>query len=373
MADALQAADPVPAVVLTPGVTDAPAVPPWRRFAASWPAGISVARFVGALVLALLGFAVVLLLQGRNPVDAYVNMFSVTLGTAFGRSEVVVKAIPLMLCALAVALPARVGLVNVGGEGQLYLGGWLASGVALTFTDLPIWLMLPLMLVASIVGGALWALLPAVLRAKAWLNETISTLLLNYVAVLLVQFFVFGPWKDPKSANFPQSPAFVAAAKLPAFGAERIHFGLIFALVSVVVLFFVLRQTRWGFEMRAIGGNPEAARRAGIRIGTYIVLALLIGGAFAGIAGFGEVSAIQGRLRPEISPGYGFIGFLVSWLAGHNPLLIVVMALLLGVLTASGDSLQISQHLPFASVNLLMALTLVMVLVLRGRPAETTR
>jgi simple sugar transport system permease protein len=348
-------------------------VPPRRLFDGWSPAGVSVARFVGALVVALIGFAVVLVLQGRNPVDAYVNMFSVTLGTAFGRSEVIVKAIPLMLCALAVALPARVGLVNVGGEGQLYLGGWLASGVALTFTTLPIWVLLPLMLLASMVGGALWALLPAILRAKNWLNETISTLLLNYVAILLVQFFVFGPWKDPKSANFPQSPQFVAAARLPTFGAERIHAGLIFALIAVAVLFFILRQTRWGFEMRAIGGNPEAARRVGIRIGAYIVMALVVGGALAGIAGFGEVSAIQGRLRPEISPGYGFIGFLVSWLAGHNPLLVVVMSLLLGVLTASGDSLQISQHLPFASVNLLMALTLVMVLVLRGRPADATR
>jgi simple sugar transport system permease protein len=338
------------------------------------PRVVATLRFLSALVLALIGFAIVLVLQGRNPLDAYVGMFSVTLGTAFGRSEVVVKAIPLMLCALAVALPARVGLVNVGGEGQLYLGAWLASGVALSFTNLSVWLLLPLMLLASIAGGALWALLPAVLRAKGWLNETISTLLLNYVATLLVQFFVFGPWKDPKSANFPQSPQFVAAARLPTFGAERIHAGLIFALLAVLVLFFILRKTRWGFEMRAIGGNPEAARRAGIRIGTYIVVALLIGGALAGIAGLGEVSAIQGRLRPEISPGYGFIGFLVSWLAGHNPLLVVVMSLLLGVLTASGDSLQISQHLPFASVNLLMALTLVMVLVQRGRPAaEATR
>jgi simple sugar transport system permease protein len=370
VADALPVAAPQS---LTPGGVKQVGVPWRQRLADQLPAGVAVGRFVGALVVALIGFAVVLLLQGRSPIDAYANMFSVTLGTAFGRSEVVVKAIPLMLCALAVAVPARVGLVNVGGEGQLYIGAWLATGVALGFSGLPIWLLLPLMLIASIVGGGLWALFPAVLRAKGWLNETISTLLLNYVATLLVQFFVFGPWKDPKSANFPQSPQFVDAARLPTFGAERIHAGLIFALVAVVVLFFILRQTRWGFEMRAIGGNPEAARRAGIRISTYIIGALVVGGALAGIAGLGEVSAIQGRLVPSISPGYGFIGFLVSWLAGHNPLLVVVMALLLGVLTASGDSLQISQHLPFASVNLLMALTLVMVLVQRGRPAEATR
>jgi simple sugar transport system permease protein len=191
-------------------------------------------------------------------------------------------------------------------------------------------------------------------------------LLLNYVAILIVQFSVFGPWKDPRSANFPQSKEFVAAAQLPTFGDTRLHAGIIFALVSVTILYFILRHTRWGYEMRAIGGNPEASRRAGIPIAVYIVAALVIGGALAGLAGFGEVSAIQGRLRPTLSPGYGFIGFLVSWLAGHNPLMIVVMALLLSVLTAGGDALQINQHLPFASVNLLMALTLFVVLAQRG-------
>jgi simple sugar transport system permease protein len=190
------------------------------------------------------------------------------------------------------------------------------------------------------------------------------------VAVLVVQFSVFGPWKDPRSANFPQSREFVDAAKLPTFGDTRLHAGIIFALVAVAILFFVLRRTRWGYEMRAIGGNPEAARRSGIPIAVYLIAALAIGGALAGLAGFGEVSAIQGRLRPTLSPGYGFIGFLVSWLAGHNPLLILVMALLLAILTAGGDALQINQHLPFASVNLLMALTLFVVLAQRGRGAR---
>lgn len=336
--------------------------------AARSPRVVETLRFVGALVVASLAFGLLLVLQGRNPVQAYADIFGTTLGTAFGRSEVVVKMIPLMLCALAVAVPARVGLVNVGGEGQLYLGAWFASGVALGFTDLPWWLMLPLMGAMSMVGGAIWALVPAILRARGWLNETISTLLLNYVAILFVQFFVFGPWKDPQSANFPQSREFVPAAHLPTFGGYRLHAGIVIALVAVAILYFILRQTRWGYEMRAIGGNPEAARRVGIPIGAYLITALMVGGALAGIAGFGEVSAIQGRLRPEISPGYGFIGFLVSWLAGHNPLTIVVMSLLLAILTAGGDSLQIGQHLPFASVNLLMALTLFVVLAQRSRP-----
>jgi ABC-type uncharacterized transport system permease subunit len=328
---------------------------------------MEVVRFIVAIAVALAVFSVLLLVQSRNPIETYQDIFNSTLGSSYGRSEVGVKMIPLLLCALAVAVPARVGLVNVGGEGQLYIGALFASWAALTFTDLPRYLMLPFMLVLSVVGGALVALGPALLRARGWMNETISTLLLNYLAILVVQYFVFGPWKDPLSANFPQSEDFPAAAQLPNLGTTRLHAGILIALAAVAILYFILRFTRWGYEMRAIGGNWDASRRAGIPIAAYIIGTLLIGGALAGIAGFGEVSAIQGRLRPSLSPGYGYLGFLVSWLAGHNPLTIVVMAGLLAVLSAGGDSLQINQGLPFASVNLLLALTLFMVLAQRGR------
>lgn len=328
------------------------------------------ARFVAAVLAALSVFGVLLLIQGLNPLTAYRDIFDTTLRTRYGFSEVLVRMIPVLLCALAVSVPARVGLVNIGGEGQLYLGAWGASLVALHFTGLPAPIMLPLMFVLAAAAGALWALGPAVLRAKGWLNEAISTLLLNYVAILFVQYFVFGPWKDPQSANFPQSRAFVPAALLPTFGSYRVHVGIIFGLVGVVLLYLILRRTRWGYEMRAIGGNVEAARRAGIPIRAYVVASLLVGGAVAGLAGFGEVSAIQGRLRPTLSPGYGYIGFLASWLAGHNPLTLVPITFLLAVLTAGGDSLQINQGLPFSSVNLLMALTLFAVLALRSKPEE---
>jgi ABC-type uncharacterized transport system permease subunit len=323
--------------------------------------------FVGALVVALSGFALILLLLGRDPIATYTGMLQITLGSDYGRSEVVVKMIPLLLCALAVAVPARLGLVNVGGEGQLYMGGWLASWAALSLSHLPSPVLLPLMLLLSMIGGGLWALIPALLRALGWLNETISTLLLNYVAILFIQYLVFGPWKDPGSGNFPQSVAFVPAAQLPVLPGTRVHAGILIGLVAVVILYLTLRYSRWGYEMRAIGGNAEAARRVGIPATLYIVIGLVIGAALAGIAGFGEVSAIQGRLVPDFSPGYGYIGFLVSWLAGHNPLTIVLMSLLLAIIFSGGDSLQLNQGLPFASVNLLMALTLFVVLALRGR------
>jgi simple sugar transport system permease protein len=329
-----------------------------------------VVQLLTAIVLALALFGVLLVVAGHNPITVYQDVLSSTLGDSHGRSEVVVKMIPLMLCALAVAIPARVGLVNVGGEGQLYIGAWAATWAAITFTGLSRPTLLTLMVLLAIAGAALWAAVSAVLRAVGWLNETISTLLLNYVAILWVQYFVFGPWKDSHSGNFPETAAFVPAAILPTFGDTRIHLGLIFAVAGIVAFYFVLRSTRWGYEMRAIGGNPEGARRNGIPIRRYIVITLMVGAAFAGLAGLGETSAIQGRLRPDISPGYGYIGFLISWLAGHNPITIVVMSFLFSVISAGGDSLQIDQHLPFATVNILMALTLAMVLAQRGRREE---
>ncbi|MCB9101543.1 MAG: ABC transporter permease, partial [Anaerolineales bacterium] len=229
--------------------------------------GAALLRFLAILGLALLVFALVLLVFGKNPVEAYVDIFVSTIGSSYGWSEVLVKVIPLVLCATAVLLPARIGLVNVGGEGQLYMGALLASWGALALADvLPGFLGLPTIIILGFVGGGLWAAIPAVLRAMGWLNETISTLLLNYVAVLVVNYFVFGPLRDPSSANFPQSEPFADAFRLPFLGSSRVHFGLIIAAVAIAGLYFVLNRTRWGYEMRAIGGNPNASRRHGMPI-----------------------------------------------------------------------------------------------------------
>jgi simple sugar transport system permease protein len=204
------------------------------------------------------------------------------------------------------------------------------------------------------------------MRARGWVNETISTLLLNYVAPLVASYFIFGPWRSAESAAYPQTPGFVDAARLPTFGDTRIHLGFVFGLVAIVLYWLLMTRTRWGLEMRAIGGNSEAARRLGVPLQRYIIIALFIGGGIAGLAGMAEVSAIQGRLRQGLSPGFGFVGFLVSWLSGGNPLGIVVMSFILAVITSGGDILQITQGLPYAVVNILMALILFVVL---ARPA----
>lgn len=328
-------------------------------------------RPVLILLTALLCFGVVLLLFGKNPLQAYSDIFRNTLGSRYGLSEVLVKVIPLLLCALAVLLPARLGLVNVGGEGQIYMGAWLATWGALSLGDLSRPLALSAILVLGFLGGGLWAAIPAYLRARGWLNEVISTLLLNYVAIQFVNYFIYGAWRDPESANFPQTVRFADVYLLPQFGGTRVHLGLLLGLLAALLIFLLLRYTRWGYAMRAIGGNPEAALRHGFPITRYLILSMIIAGGLAGLAGVGEVMAIQGRLRPAFSPGYGYVGFLISWLAGHSPWGAVGMAFLLAVIALGGDTLQITQNVPFSTVNILMALILFIVLgnFFRGKKA----
>jgi simple sugar transport system permease protein len=321
-------------------------------------------------LIALAGFAILLAAYGKNPIAAYGDVLHGAFGSMRGFTEVLVVMIPLMFCALSVAIPARIGMVNVGGEGQLYLGAIFASYAPLNWPGLPIGLMLPLMIFAAFAGGGLWAGISGYLRAKGLLSEVLSTLLMNSVAGFLLQYLVFGVWHDPKSSNFPQSKTFPPAGVLPHIWNGRLHVGLFLALGFVALFWFVLSRTRWGYEMRAIGGNPEAAKRSGIPIAQYIVLLFVIGGGIAGIGGMAETSAIQGRLRPGFSSGYGYIGFLVSWMSGHNPVLIVILSFLLAVVTSGRDVLQITQNLPGAAVNILMALILFVVLARRGRKAE---
>ncbi len=322
----------------------------------------TLARFAGLLAFALTVFATLLVAFGKNPLRAYVDIVSSTLGTAHGFSETLVKVTPLLLTALAVALPSRIWLINVGGEGQLFIGALCATWAALNLSGWPSVPLLTAMALLGFAGGGAWAAIAGALRARGWVSETISTLLMNYVAILLVQYFVFGPWRDPEGVNYPQSASFVDAAILPSLAGSRVHAGLVFGLVALAAFALVVTRTRWGLELRAIGGNAEAARRLGVPVARYVVVLMFVGGGLAGLAGMAEVSAIQGRLRASLSPGYGYTGFLISWMAGGHPAGIVGAAFVLAVVTAGGDILQMTQALPGSAVNILMAVMLFVVL-----------
>ncbi len=315
---------------------------------------------------ALLVFALLLAAAGKDPLKAYGDTLVYVFGNAYGFSELLVRMVPLMLTATAVALPARIGLINVGGEGQLYMGALFATWGAISFPSQPSWILLPFITALGFVGGGLWALLPGLLRASRLVNETISTLLLNYVAPLIVSYLIFGSWRSAESAAYPESEAFSQAARLPNFFHTRIHAGLLYSIASLALFWFFVTKSRWGLHMRAIGGNPEAARRLGIPVYQYTVAVMVLGGGLAGLAGMTEVSAIQGRLVMGLSPGYGFAGFLVAWLAGTSAAGIMFMSFLFAILGSVGDVLQFTQGLPYAVINILMAVVLFIVLSQRA-------
>lgn len=316
-------------------------------------------------------FGLFLLIIGRDPIDSLVTVFQGTLGSKVGMSEVGVRMVPLVLTALATAIPARAGLINVGGEGQLYIGAWAATGVALHLGTGQTWLMLPLMAASGLVGGGLWAGGAVLLRNWRGVNEVITTLLSNYVAILFVNVFVFGAWKNSDGFGYPYTSDFESAAIFSAIGGTRLNLGLIMPVLAVAACYLVFARTRWGFYMRAVGGNAEAARRRGIPVGKYLIVAMIVGGALAGLAGMGEVSGIQHHLRPGISHNLGFLGFLASWLAGHNPITIVAACFLLALIFVGGDVLQLSGGLPSAASLILVGLVLFFVLGFRRSERST--
>ena len=325
------------------------------------PAG----RSVIAIIFAFVVFAIFIVVIGRDPIEIYTKMFEGTLGSKVGLSEVGVRMIPFVLTALAAAIPARVGLINVGGEGQLYIGAWAATGVALYADIGTIWLMLPAMAIAGFLGGAIWGGIAILLRHWRNVNEVISTLLSNYVAILFVNFFVFGAWKNPTGFGYPYTSNFEFESILPSIFDTRLHLGLVLPIIGIIATYLFLSRTRWGANMRAVGGNPDAARRRGIPVLRYIIIAMLVGGGLAGLAGMSEVSGIQHHLRPGISNNLGFMGFLASWMANHNPIAIIGTSFLIAAIVVGGDILQFSGDLPSAAMLILIGLVLFSVLGFR--------
>lgn len=314
---------------------------------------------LGPLVI----FALFLLTVGADPLNTYRSMAQSALGDFYGFSEVLIRATPFMLAGLATAVPARVGFVNVGAEGQLAIGAlFTASATLVLSSDLPGFIYIPLLIVGSMVGGALWAGLAGWLRVRMGLNETIATLLLNYVATLTVAYCVHTFLKDPESFNWPFSPPLPDQARFLTIGGTRLHWGVILGPVAVLLIWYLFQRTIWGLHMRVVGGNPQAARRAGLNVEHIQLLAFLLAGALAGLAGMIEVAGVEGRLRPTTGVGFGYVGFLAAWMVSHNPLWLIGSSLLLAIIAVSGDALQITAGLPASSVNILMALVLIGVL-----------
>jgi ABC-type uncharacterized transport system permease subunit len=319
----------------------------------------SVAVLVGACAAALSGGALLFMALGQNPVDTYVTMLRGGFGSWYGLAESLVKMVPLGLCALGIALAARMGLWNIGAEGQLIMGAIAASWIALFF-KVPPGTMLFLTAVAAALAGALWATLAAVLRAWFGTSEILSTLMLNYVAESFLEFLVYGPWKGPD--RFPFTVYFPKSAWLPTLCTTRIHPGVIVLVVLAVLLHFLLKKTHFGFEIELTGDSVAASDYAGVPARRNIVLVLAIAGSLAGLAGMFEVTGLQHRLQPSISPGFGYTAIIVAWLARRHMLSCVMVAFLFGGLAVAGDELQIVLGIPGGVVAVFYGLLFVCVL-----------
>jgi len=315
---------------------------------------VPVVSFFVSLLLA----AVILSISRASPFKTYTAMFRGAFGTWPNFTETLVKAIPLMLTGLAVSIAFRMEFWNIGAEGQLTLGGVATAWVALFWSGgMPPFLVLPASLIVGMLAGALWAGIPAVLNARLKVNETLTTLMLNYVAILFSEHLYYGPWRDPKGYGFPGTAPFPETAWLPRI-AGRAHMGLLFAVFLALVLWFAIKRSRWGFEVRIIGKNRTAARFLGINIGRTIVLSLLLSGALSGLAGACEVSGISRRLQQGLSIGYGYTAIIVAWLGQLNPIAILFVAILMAGLSVGGDQVQMIMGLPAAMGMVLQGLIL---------------
>jgi simple sugar transport system permease protein len=324
---------------------------------------LGIARGLGRTLLAVLGaiviFGAFMKIKGANPIDAYRDMWDSTFTSGDSLQQILVKATPLILAALAVTVPARAGLVNVGGEGQLVMGGVGAAAVVMWFgNSMPTGLVLVLMAVFGALAGAAWGGIAALLRLTVNINEAVTTLLLNYVAVDLMLYLIYDPWKDLNGSGQPATPPLTSREQLPLIGNSTVSIGFVVAIAATALVWFALTRTSWGFRLSVVGGNPEAARQAGLRVGVLLMSSMLVGGALAGLGGFTQLAGVEYKLRPGFLLTYGYIGFLASWLARHHPVRVALAATLLAAIAVGGDSLQLDSALPAASVNVLMALVL---------------
>jgi ABC-type uncharacterized transport system permease subunit len=328
--------------------------------------GESAGRRLAVLVFSLLaGFAAVGLVftfKGINPLYALWKILAGSFGSLYGISETITKAIPLILIGAGLTLAFRAKFWNIGAESQLLMGAMFSTWIGLNLgTSVPAWLLIPLMFVAGFVGGALWGALPALLKVRFGVNEVISTLMLNYVAAELVTLLVVGPWKGATQQGFPYTDDLPAAAVLPLIPGTRIHYPtLLVALACALLLFMMIRFTRFGYELRVVGENPEAGRYAGIDFFRTTVLLMLVSGGTAGLAGVGEAAGIHLHLTypAAISAGYGFTAIIVAWLAKLNPLAAIVSGLFFAGILVGGDAIQISLGLPAATVQVFNGLLL---------------
>lgn len=324
----------------------------WRHF---YQAAISlfVSLFVGALLL---------LASGRNPLVAYQSLFMGAFGSMDRFAEILVKATPLLFIAISVSISFRCQLWNIGAEGQLIMGAIFSTWIALTFSNLPVVILLPLTLIGGALAGGLWSLIAGLLKAYAQANEVITTSMLNYIAVYFLAFLVHGPLKDPAGFNFPQSPLIAQALELPRLiPGTRLNISFLVALGMVIAAIIFWRSTL-GLRTEIVGASRRVARQIGLNVAATIAVVAALSGALAGMAGWGEIFGLHFRLIEEISRGMGSLGIVVALLGELHPLGMVISAFLFSLLVVGGNAMERNAGVPFALVDVIQGCIILLIL-----------
>lgn len=318
---------------------------------------------VGALLLGLAAFGVFLLFLGKSPLDFYALVYKAGFGTSFSWQNTLSRTAPLLMAALCVALPARLGLVVIGGEGAIVLGGVTCGALAGALSGLPGPFAIPIMALAGMAVAGLWIGAVGALRHYRGVNETIASLLMAYIAIALMNHLVEGPFRDPASLNKPSTAPLAEHLRIGDIPGWDVHWGLVAGIIGCVVSWILIERTTWGFAARIAGGNVRAAQVQGLPVGRLILGFTFLGGAFAGLAGVFEVSAVHGSANASLAAGYGYSGILVAFLARHNPLAIIPVAILLAGFEASSGLIQRRMDLPDATVLVLQGFVFVAILL----------
>ncbi len=312
-----------------------------------------------ALALTVLTGMSLFTFLGVDPVEALQNFFILPINDQYGLTELFVKATPLILCAIGLSVGFRANVWNIGAEGQLTIGAIFGGGLFVYFHDVDSILLLPAMVLMGAVGGALWAAIPAYLKTRFNANEILTSLMLVYVATLLLSLLVHGPFRDPDGYNFPESRIFSDSATMPILlEGTRLHFGTIIAFLAVITTWIMLAKTLVGFQIKVIGAAPKAGAYAGFSQKKIVWFSLLFGGAMAGLAGVSEVAGPVGQLLPSISPGYGFTAIIVAFLGRLHPVGIIFAGLLMALTYLGGETAQINLGMPVAVTGVFQGMVL---------------
>ena len=318
--------------------------------------------FLGAVAVSLLVSGLLLSIQGKPAFRGILLLIQSAYFSSWAVEDCLIKAVPIFLCSLGVSIAFRLQIWNIGAEGQYAMGAIGATWMALKFGHLPGLVLLPAMFLAAAILGAVWGFIPALFKVRLRANEIIVTLMLNYIGILFLDYLVYGPWKDPASFGFPMTKEFAPAAVVGAIGTTRLNWGLLVCIITGVAFWIFFKYTRLGFELRASGENPRAARYARIPYSGLVLLVMSLSGMLAGWAGLLEASASLNRLQPSIMAGYGYTAIVVAWLSQLNPLVIGIASFLLAGLRVGLETLQLDLQVPAAFGAILEGLILLTVL-----------